>query len=150
MGKVRIFEGDRVMKSFWTWAAMSFAVTLAGCDTGVGVDLTGLWIADSYEYRSESGMTVDLIERDGASMSLTVDRFLDGRRRVTTLFNDGSGETETMSGEVFIDDGLFTFETVVFQFSRQGEGLTLTNALDSFDFGSGVEPATLTIRLTQL
>lgn len=129
---------------------MAVATAVGACSTSVGVDLTGLWVADSYEFRSAGGSTVDLIARDGASMTLTVDRFLDGRRRVTARFNDGMGGVETLSGEVFVDQALFEFETGTFQFDRTDEVLTLTRASETFDFGSGPEAATLTIRLTQL
>ena len=138
------------MKAFKTWtAALAVTMTL-GCSTSLGVDLTGLWVAESYEYRNSGGSTVDLIARDGASMSLTVDRFLDGRRRVTVSFDNGMGETEIMSGEVFTDEGLFEFEDATFTFERRERLLILVNESDTFDFGGGAEPATLTIRLTQL
>lgn len=138
------------MKSFWRVTALVAAVAISACDSSLGVDLSGLWFAESYVYESASGEMVDLVERDGASMSLTVDLFGDGRRRVTALFNDGSGGTENLTGEVSLDDGLFIFETKVFQFTRRDALLTLTNTSDSFDFGDGLEPATLTIRLMQL
>lgn len=138
------------MKAFRTWAALAVVTATIGCSTNVGPDLTGLWVANDYEYRNDVGTTVDLVERDGASMTLTVDRFLDGRRRVTASFIDGTGGSETLSGEVFIDEGLFEFETATFRFERRDNVLTLTNTSETFDFGSGVEPATLTIRLTQL
>lgn len=138
------------MKASKTLAALVAALAVTGCDTSLGPDLSGLWIADSYEYRSGSGETVDLIERDGASFSLSVDRFQDVRR-VTTNFNDGvGGERVTMSGEVSEEEGVFTFPTVVYQFSVNNGVMTLTSANETFDFGSGPESATLTIRLTRL
>ena len=132
------------------WAAMAVAMMTAGCSTSLGIDLTGLWVANSYEYRSAGGATVDLVARDGASMSLTVDRFIDGRRRVTASFNDGMGGTETLSGEVFLDPAIFEFASGTFTYRRSDDVLTLINESDTFDFGSGPEAATLTIRLTQL
>lgn len=131
-------------------AVLTIGLGVTGCDSGFGVDLTGLWVANTYQYRSAGGDTVDLIERDGASFNLTVDRFLDGTRRVTALFRDGMGGSDNMSGEVFEDDGTFVFGAVVFDFSKDGNILILRNASDTFDFGGGPESATLTIRLTQL
>lgn len=138
------------MKASRMLSAVAVAMTLVGCDSALGVDLTGLWVASSYTYQSSTGETVDLISRDGASYSLTVDRFLDGRRRVTTSFTDGMGGSSTMSGEVFVDEGTFVFDTVTFRFTREGNVLTLEDPSATFDFGSGPEAATLTIRLTQL
>lgn len=139
------------MKATKTMMALVASLATFGCaDPGFGVDLTGLWIANSYEYRSDTGTNVDLIQRDGASMSLTVDFRGDGTRRASVLFNDGLGGSETMTGDVDLDAGTFTFPNVTFQFSRNDEVLTLVDTNATFDFGSGDEPARLTIRLTQL
>lgn len=132
------------------WVAAATVTTAVGCSTSLGPDLTGLWVAESYVYSNTGGATADLIARDGASMTLTVDRFLDGTRRVTTRFNDGSGSVESLSGQVFLEEGLFEFEDATFRFDRADDVLTLVNESETFDFGSGPEAATLTIRLTQL
>lgn len=139
------------MRALKTSATLAMVLAVAGCDTSLGPDLTGLWVAGSYEYRSESGETIDLVERDGASFNLTTFLAFDGRRVVTTIFEDGHGGQETMSGEVFVDEGTFTFETVVFDFTHRDGALVLVSATSqTFDFGAGDESATLTIRLTQL
>lgn len=139
------------MKASKTLGALAVAVAVAGCDTSVGPGLGGLWIANTYVYRNDSGQTVDIIERDGASFSLTVTRGFDGGRVVTATFEDGAGGRETMSGEVSVDAGTFTFETVVFDYTRRNDELILVSSTpQAFDFGAGSEPATLTIRLTQL
>ncbi|MBT8487193.1 MAG: hypothetical protein HKN72_03465 [Gemmatimonadetes bacterium] len=132
------------------WTAVAVATAIGGCSTSIGVDLTGLWVADSYVFGSVGGATVDLIARDGASMTLTIDRFIDARRRVTARFADGVGGEEVLSGEVFVDQGYFEFEDATFVFDRVEDVLILTNESETFDFGSGPEAATLTIRLTQL
>lgn len=139
------------MKASKTLGALAVAMAVAGCDTSVGPGLSGLWIASSYVYQSGTGQTVDVIERDGASFTLTVTRGFDGGRVVTTTFEDGAGGRETMSGEVSVDAGTFTFETVVFDFTRRNNELILVSSgSQTFDFGAGPESATLTIRLTQL
>jgi len=138
------------MRASKTLTTMALALAVAGCDTGLGLDLTGLWVANTYEFRSGDQVAVDLIERDGASFSLTVRRFLDGTRQATALFDDGTGERTTMSGEVRTEERTFTFDSVVYDFTHEGGVLTLTSESQTFDFGDGPESATLTIRLTQL
>lgn len=139
------------MKASKTLMALTAALAVAACSTSLGPDLSGLWVAESYEYRSGSGETIDIIERDGARFSLTVLRHFDGRRLVTTSFDDGSGGVENMSGEADVDTGTFVFETVVFDFTVRNRVLTLVSSTpQTFDFGDGAESATLTIRLTQL
>lgn len=132
------------------WAAVAVTVAVSGCSTSIGVDLTGLWLADSYVYSNAGGATVDLVARDGASMSLTIDRFIDARRRVTARFVDGDGVEQVLSGEVFLDQRYLELDGTRFDFDRTDTVLTLINTADSFDFGSGAETATLTIRLMQL
>ncbi len=132
------------------WAALAVATSVGGCSTSIGVDLTGLWIADSYEYSNATGAAVDIVARDGAQMTLTIDRFIDARRRVTARFVDGNGVEQILSGEVFLDQRYMEIEGDRFDFDRTDDVLTMINPSETFDFGSGPEAATLTIRLMQL
>ncbi|MDH3270289.1 MAG: hypothetical protein OEN56_03090 [Gemmatimonadota bacterium] len=131
--------------------ALAICLGAGACgDAGLGVDLSGLWVASSYEYRSATGQVVDIIQRDGASMSMTVDYRGDGTRRASVLFNDGMGSSQNFTGDVDVEAGTFTFENSVFTFTRGESQLTMVDQSATFDFGSGPESATLTIRLTQL
>ncbi|NIU51826.1 MAG: hypothetical protein GWN68_01880, partial [Gemmatimonadetes bacterium] len=77
-------------------AVLASSVAIAGCDDGLGVDLTGLWVSDSIVYVNAAGTQVDIQERDGGSVSLSVQRQADLSRMVSMSFNDGTGAPETM------------------------------------------------------
>lgn len=131
-------------------AVLGVALVMTACEDSLGIfDVEGLWVADSYVYVSGSGQTVDLIERDGAAASVSVDNTAAGPR-VNMRFDDGSGAEEVTTGVADLDAGQFHFEDVVYQVRVDGERMTLTNSAATFDFGAGPEAATLTIRLTRL
>lgn len=131
-------------------AVLGLALVTTACEDSLGIfDVQGLWVADSYVYVSGSGQTVDLIERDGAAASVSVDNTAAGPR-VNMRFDDGSGTEEITTGVADLDTGQFIFEDVVYQIEVDGERMTMTNSGATFDFGSGSEAATLTIRLTRL
>lgn len=128
---------------------LAATIVASGCSdpTFAAIELTGIWVASSHEYESESGELVDIVERDGASTSLSVDRSPTGWR-VSVSHRDGMGGTEVMAGEV--DEDQFVFESRTWRFTRDGDQMTVTDSSSSFDFGDGPEPAELTIRLTRL
>lgn len=124
-------------------------VSTACSDSLALTAIVGLWVADSYEYRNATGDVVDLIERDGASMTLSVDAGPAGER-VSLRFDPGTGTAETMNGTVDLEGGQFDFGSTVYEVERSGDTMTMTKREATFDFGDGPEPATLTIRLTRL
>ena len=119
--------------------AVVTSLALAGCsDNGTGleaVDLQGTWNATVYEYtdNANSSNVVDIIQRDGASFSLTVD----ASGNASTLFDDGLGDNNSDSGTLNSAGTTLTLAGVAFDAVRNGNVLTLTNANRQFDFGSG-------------
>ena len=119
--------------------AVAVSLVLTGCsDDGTGleaVDLQGTWNATVYEYtdNANSSNVVDIIQRDGASFSLTVD----ASGSASTLFDDGLGDNNSDSGNLNSAGTTLTLAGVAFDAVRNGNVLTLTNANRQFDFGSG-------------
>ena len=75
--------------------AAAFAVVGFG-DDGTGLDsedLRGTWAASVYEYTDNANAqnVTDIIQRDGASFTLTVD----ASGAASTLFDDGLGSTSS-------------------------------------------------------
>ncbi|MDK1011537.1 MAG: hypothetical protein QGM48_10810, partial [Actinomycetota bacterium] len=81
-----------------------FAMSLLtmGCSTdlyGLAIgDLSGIWIASGYEFSSAQS-AVDLVQRDGASLTIAIDGSL-APPTVATTFLDGLGSSTTASGTV--------------------------------------------------
>ncbi len=119
--------------------AVAVSLVLTGCsDDGTGleaVDLQGTWNATVYEYtdNANSSNVVDIIQRDGASFTLTVD----ASGNASTLFDDGLGDSNSDSGSLDSVGTTLTLGGVPFDAVRNGNVLTLTNANRQFDFGSG-------------
>ena len=119
--------------------AVAASLVLTGCsDDGTGleaVDLQGTWNATVYEYtdNTNSSNVVDIIQRDAASFSLTVD----ASGNASTLFDDGLGDNNSDSGNLNSAGTTLTLAGVAFDAVRNGNVLTLTNANRQFDFGSG-------------
>ena len=117
--------------------ALTFAAVGCG-DNGTGieaVDLEGTWVASVYEFtdNANSQNVVDVIQRDGASFTLTVD----ASGSASTLFNDGLGGSSSDSGSLNSAGTTLTLGGVAFDAVRNGSVLILTNANQQFDFGSG-------------
>ena len=132
--------------------AVAASLVLAGCsDDGTGleaVDLQGTWIANVYEYtdNANSSNVVDIIQRDGASFTLTVD----ATGNANTLLDDGLGGSSSDSGSLNSLGTTLTLAGVAFDAVRNGNVLTLTNSSRQFDFGSGSSvSATLRIVLNR-
>ena len=117
--------------------AVAASLLLAGCsDDGLeAVDLQGTWNATVYEYtdNANSSNVVDVIQRDGATFTLTVD----ATGTANTLFDDGVGGSSSDSGSLNSAGTTLTLGGVPFEAVRNGNVLTLTNATRQFDFGSG-------------
>ncbi|MDX1647165.1 MAG: hypothetical protein R3304_08465, partial [Longimicrobiales bacterium] len=111
----------------------------------VGVQLTGIWVADSHEYESASGQVVDIVARDGATTTLAANLTIDGWRVSVTL-DDGQGNVENLFGTV--EEGSFVFPDAVWTFTRNDDRMRITDESATFDFGDGPEPASLEILLT--
>ena len=125
--------------------ATAFAAVACG-DDGTGIeaaDLEGTWNASVYEYTDNAvpQNVVDVIQRDGASFTLTVD----ATGVASTLFDDGVGGSSSDSGTLSSDGTILTLAGDPFTAQRNGDVLTLQYTDDSFDFGSGSVPATLRI-----
>ena len=134
-----------VMRSVILASLVAFVVSACG-DDGTGLeatDLQGTWLASVYEYTDNADAlnVVDLVQRDGASFTLTVD----AAGTASTLFDDGVGGSSSDSGTLSSDGTVLTLAGDPFQAQRSGDVLTLSYADDSFDFGSGSVPATLRI-----
>ena len=119
--------------------AVATSLALAGCsDNGTGleaVDLQGTWLATVHEYtdNANSSNVVDIIQRDAASFSLTVD----ASGNASTLFDDGLGDNNSDSGNLNSAGTTLTLAGIAFDAVRSGNVLTLTNSNRQFDFGSG-------------
>ena len=133
------------VRSMVTVIAASLA--LGGCnDDGTGleaVDLEGTWIASVYEYTDSANAqnVVDIIQRDGASFTMTVD----ASSIASTLFDNGIGGSSSDSGTLNSLGTTLTLAGVTFDAVRVGNVLTLTNPSSTFDFGGGSTSATLRI-----
>ena len=127
---------------------LALVVVMVGCgDDGTGleaVDLQGTWIASVYEFtdNANSQNLVDIIQRDGASFTLTVD----AAGIAGTLLDDGVGSTSSDSGTLDSSGTTLTLTGATFDASRNGNVLTLTNSVSQFDFGSG-SSVTATLRI---
>lgn len=127
--------------------AIAVSAAVVGCDdNGTGLeatDLQGTWIASVYEYTDNANAlsVVDIIQRDGASFTLTVD----ASGSASTVFDDGLGNTSTDSGTLNSTTNTLTLGGTIFDAQRNGNVLILTDTDSSFDFGAGSTSATLRI-----
>ena len=125
--------------------------TAAACSETTGldaVDLEGTWNATVIEFtdNADSQNVVDILQSDGASLTLTVDA--DGT--ASSVFDDGVGDTDSDSGTLDSTGTTLTLGGQIFSASRNGNVMTLSDPNEQFDFGSGSEvPATLRIVLTR-
>ena len=127
-------------------ALVAVALALTGCGDGTGLeaeDLQGTWTASVYEYvdNANSATVVDIIQRDGASFTLTVD----GSGTASTQLDDGQGSTSSDSGTFNSTGTTLTLGGVLFAAQRDGNVLTLSDSESSFDFGAGSTSATLRV-----
>ena len=122
--------------------------TLLGFEIG---DIGGLWTAASYEFVSNTAASerVDIIDRDGAFFTLSVDDSVQPSIVGSTL-DDGTGSRTNRSGTVDIAEGLITLGDDTFTVVHDGDRMTLTNEDGAFDFGSGTVSATVVITLNRL
>lgn len=120
---------------------------VVGCDDdGTGLeapDLRGTWAATVYEYTDNDNAqnVTDIIQRDGASFTLTVD----AGGGASTLLDDGLGSTSSDSGSLNSTATTLTLGGGIFDAQRNGDVLTLIGTDFSFDFGGGSTSATLRI-----
>ena len=100
--------------------SLALAVVTASCgDDGTGleaVDLQGTWIASVYEFTDNANAqdVVDIIQRDGASFTLSVD----AAGIASTLLDDGVGSTSSDSGTLNSSGTLLTLAGAAFDASR--------------------------------
>ena len=125
---------------------------LGACgDDGTSLDTSGLegtWNATVIEFtdNADAQQVVDLIQRDGATFTLVVD----ATGTASTTFNDGVGGTSSDSGSLNSGATTLTLDGQTFAATRDGDVLTLVDANEMFDFGSGSEvSATLRIVLNR-
>lgn len=132
-----------------TALTIGLAATACGDETGLeAVDLQGTWTATAYEFtdNANSAEVVDVIVRDGASFTLSVD----AGGGASTLFEDGVGGSSSDSGSLNSVGTVLTLSGTPFDAARSGDTLTLTDASAQFDFGSGSSvSATLRIILSR-
>lgn len=120
--------------------AAAAAILFAGCgDGGTGldaVDLQGTWTATVYEFTDNANASnvVDIIARDGATFTLTVD----ASGTASTLLDDGVGGSSSDSGTLDGTGTSLTLGGVVFAAVRNGNVLTLTNADQDSTSGVGL------------
>ena len=131
-------------------AMMATSLAFVGCDDTTGLDaddLAGTWTAGVYEYtdNADAQNVVDVIVRDGASFTLTVD----AGGNADTLFDDGLGSTSSDSGTLNSTNTTLTLGGATFDAQRNGDLLTLMDANQSFDFGGGSTPATLRVVMSR-
>ena len=127
-------------------AAILISVAISGCGEGTGLevaDLEGTWVASVYQYtdNGNSQNVVDIIQRDGATFTLTVD----AGGTASSLLDDGLGSMSSDSGTLDSGTNRLTLGGVVFEAQRNGGVLTLVDTDSSFDFGSGSTSAALRI-----
>ena len=137
-------------------ALLVTCVLASGCETdtvlGFAIgDISGIWQASAYEYVSnaDGALRVDLIARDGASMTLSVSSNLSAPLASST-FNDGMGGTVSGGGAVDVRSGTLAIEQRVYAVEHNGNSITLTDAAAMYDFGRGEVSATHIIRLSRL
>ncbi len=124
-----------------------FTLGVVGCDDdGTGLeaqDLRGSWAATVYEYtdNSDAVNVIDIIQRDGASFTLTVG----GNGEASTVLDSGLGNTSSDSGRLNSTATTLTLGGGTFDAQRSGDVLTLIDANSSFDFGNGSTSASLRI-----
>lgn len=130
-------------------------LAMAGCrpDTILGFaigDISGLWVATAYVYAdgSAAGSEVDLISRDGARFTMTVDNSV-APPSVGSTFSDGQGVDTSGGGIVDITLGTLTISDDVFEVQHRDNQMTITNDSMMFDFGSGSRSASLRIELVR-
>ncbi len=131
-------------------AMIAASLVIIGCDDTTGLDandLRGTWLASVYEYtdNADAQNVVDIVQRDGASFTLTVD----ATGTAATLFDDGLGSTSSDSGTLNSTNTTLTLGGATFDAQRNGDLLTLIDASQSFDFGSGSTPATLRVVMSR-
>ncbi len=119
--------------------ALCLGIMAAACgDDGTGLeaeDLQGTWTATVYEFTDNANAqnVVDVIQRDGATFTLTVD----GEGTASTLFDDGVGGSSSDSGTLNSEGTILTLAGVPYSASREGDVLTLVDPEAQFDFGDG-------------
>ncbi len=126
--------------------AVAVSIALVGCSESTGLDaedLQGSWTAAVYEYTDNANASnvEDIIQTNGASFTMTVD----ASGTASTLLDDGLGSTSSDSGTLNSTDTVITLGGATFNAARSGDVLTLTDADQSFDFGSGSTSATLRV-----
>lgn len=117
-------------------AVLGLTLTACGDETGLdAVDLQGTWNATVYEYtdNANSSNVVDIIVRDGATFTLTVD----ATGTASSVLDDGVGGNSSDSGTLNSTGTTLTLGGISYSAVRSGDMLTLTNADQEFDFGSG-------------
>ena len=132
------------------------AVAMSGCekdtllDFAIG-DIGGLWTAESYEYvnNADANTRVDLISRDGAFLTLTVNNSV-SPPTVGSSFDNGLGATTSGGGDVNLRNGTLQIGDDEYMIDHSGNSMTLTNATTTFDFGSGLVSATLVIQMNRV
>ncbi len=130
---------------------IGIAATLAlGCSEATGItaeDLAGTWNATSIVFTNQANTaeSVDIIVRDGASFTMTVQ----ASGSISTTFNDGQGGNSSDSGTFSSTGSSVTLGGDTYQAVRSGNTLTLTNNAEMFDFddNGSDEPATLVATL---
>ena len=128
-------------------AGILASIAIVGCGDGTGLevaDLEGTWVASVYQYtdNGNSQNVVDIIQRDGATFTLTVD----AGGTASSLLADGLGSMSSDSGTLDSGTNRLTLGGgVVFEAQRNGGVLTLVDTDSSFDFGSGSTSAALRI-----
>ncbi len=126
-------------------------VSIVGCGDSTGVepaDLEGTWNATALVFTNNADATesVDIVQVDGATFTTTVT----ASGSVSTLFVDGQGGSSSDSGTLSSDGSSITIGGDTFQAVLSIDQLTLTNANETYDFGTGsAVPATLVMSLTR-
>lgn len=113
-------------------------LAMAGCgdETGLeAVDLQGTWRATVYEFsdNANSANVIDIVQRDGATFTLTVD----ATGSASTLFDDGVGGSSSDSGSLNSAGTVLTLAGIAYDAVRNADVLSLTDPSAQFDFGSG-------------
>lgn len=118
---------------------------LAGCGddpVGPGIgDLTGTWVATTYEFRDNATgtMAVDLIQA-GGSLTMAIDGSQDPPT-INATFDDGSGGGWTAAGTVNESTARLAIGAGVFSITLNGSQMTLTNSNAVYNFQPGVSVA---------
>lgn len=139
------------MRTSRAFTLLLATVALAACESTTSLDVPGLegtWNANVIEFSDNAApqTVVDLIQRDGATYSLTVE----ASGTAATLFDDGVGGSSSDSGSLNSSNSQLTLGGQTFDAVRDGDTLTLTDSDDMFDFGTGDEvSATLRIVLVR-